>query len=247
MDEGAVPQDGRVMIFNPAAYWSMANALITLFVRSVAEPALKGFLANIANFEIYLDQNIQSQTVGAYAGTGVVNGAGQTGSSLITNGWTANITGLLNVGDVITIANVFAVNPKNRQTTGSLQNFVITTAANTDGFGNSTLQISPAITTTGAYQNVSASPANSAGITVRGTASTGYAQNIGFVRDAFGLVTVPMEIPGGVDFAAREMYKNVSMRIVRAYDVNNDVFPARIDLLYGTATYYPELACRLTN
>ena len=247
MDEGAVPQDGRVMIFNPAAYWSMANALITLFVRSVAEPALKGFLANIANFEIYLDQNIQSQTVGAYAGTGVVNGAGQTGSSLITNGWTANITGLLNVGDVITIANVFAVNPKNRQTTGSLQNFVITTAANTDGFGNSTLQIYPAITTTGAYQNVSASPANSAGITVRGTASTGYAQNIGFVRDAFGLVTVPMEIPGGVDFAAREMYKNVSMRIVRAYDVNNDVFPARIDLLYGTATYYPELACRLTN
>jgi len=247
MDEGAVPQDGRVMIFNPAAYWSMANALITLFVRSVAEPALKGFLANIANFEIYLDQNIQSQTVGAYAGTGVVNGAGQTGSSLITNGWTANITGLLNVGDVITIANVFAVNPKNRQTTGSLQNFVITTAANTDGFGNSTLQIYPAITTTGAYQTVSASPANSAGITVRGTASTGYAQNIGFVRDAFGLVTVPMEIPGGVDFAAREMYKNVSMRIVRAYDVNNDVFPARIDLLYGTATYYPELACRLTN
>jgi len=247
MDEGAVPQEGRVLILNPAAYWSMANALITLYVRSVSEPALKGFLANIANFEIYEDQNIQSQTVGAYAGSGQVNGASQTGSSIITNNWSSNITALLTVGDVITFAGVNAVNPKNRQSTGSLQNFVITAAANTDGSGNSTIQISPGITVTGAYQNVTASPANGASITVKGTASTVYAQNLGFVRDAFGLVTVPLELPQGVDFAAREMYKNISMRIIRAYDVTNDVFPCRTDILYGTATYYGELACRLTN
>ncbi len=140
MDEGAVPQDGRVLILNPAAYWSLANGLTTLYVRSVAEPALKGFLASIANFEIFLDQNIQGQTVGAYAGSGVVNGAGQTGSSLITNGWTASITGLLNIGDVFTIAGVNAVNPKNRQSTGSLQNFVVTAVANSDSGGNSTIQ-----------------------------------------------------------------------------------------------------------
>src|SRR6202021_31214 len=178
MDEGAVPQDGRVLILNSAAYWSLAAAFIGVFVKAVAEPALKGFLANIANFEIYLDQNIQSQTVGAYAGTGVVNGAGQTGSSLITNGWTASITGLLNVGDVFTIAGVFAVNPQNRQSTGALQNFVVVTAANSDSGGNSTIQISPAITTTGAYQNVTGAPANLSAITVKGSASTTYAQNI---------------------------------------------------------------------
>lgn len=247
MDEGAVPQDGRVLILNPAAYWSLANGLTTLYVRSVAEPALKGFLASIANFEIFLDQNIQGQTVGAYAGSGVVNGAGQTGSSLITNGWTASITGLLNIGDVFTIAGVNAVNPKNRQSTGSLQNFVVTAVANSDSGGNSTIQIYPAITTTGAYQTVTGSPANLAALTIKGTASTLYAQNIAFVRDAFGLVTVPMEIPGGVDFAARETYKNISMRIVRAFDINNDLMPTRIDVLYGTACFYPELACRLTN
>jgi hypothetical protein len=50
-----------------------------------------------------------------------------------------------------------------------------------------------------------------------------------------------------VDFAAREMYKNISMRIIRAYDVNNDVLPCRIDVLYGVACFYPELAVRLTN
>jgi hypothetical protein len=247
MDEGAVPQDGRVLILNPAAYWSLANALTTLYVKSVAEPALKGFLANIANFEIYQDQNIQGQTVGAYGGSPVVNGANQTGSSLATNGWSTSVTGLLAVGDVFTISGVFAINPQNRQSTQSLQNFVVQTAANSDSSGAATLSIYPAITTSGAYQTVTASPANLAVITVKGTASTLYAQNIGFVRDAFGLVTVPMELPGGVDFAAREMVKNISMRIVRQYDINNDIVPARLDVLYGTATYYPELGCRLTN
>ena len=250
MDEGGVPQDRRTLVLNPKAYWSIANGLTTLYVQSVSEPALKGFLANIANFEIYLDQNIQSQTTGAYAGTPVVNGANQTGSQLITNGWTASITGLLNVGDVFTIANVFAVNPQNRQSTGALQNFVVTSVANSDGSGNSTINIYPAITTSGAYQTVTGSPANLAPISitsVNGAASTQYAQNVGFVPDAFGLVTVPLEIPNGVDFSARETYKGISMRIIRAYDVNNDVFPCRLDILYGVSAYYPELAVRLTN
>lgn len=247
MDEGAVPQDGRVLTLNPAAYWSLDNALISLYVRSVAEPALKGFLANIANMELYQDQNMPTQTVGAFAGTGVVNGANQTGGNLVTNGWTASVTGLFNPGDVFTLAGVYAVNPKSRVSTGALQNFVVTAAVNSDSGGNATIPISPSIVLTGPYQTVSASPANLTAVSVKGTASTQYGQNLGFVRDTFGLVTVPMEIPEGVDFAARETYKNVSMRIIRAYDINNDVFPCRIDILYGTATYYPELGVRLTN
>lgn len=248
MDEGAVPQDGRVLILNAAANWALANALSTLFVRSVAEPALKGFLAAIANFEIYMDQNIQTLTVGNYAGTGVVNGAGQSGSSLVTNGWTANRTGLFGVGDIITIAGVFAINPKSRVSTGALQNFLITAAVNSDSGGNATLSIYPAITTSGAYQTVSASPANLAAISVvTGAANVSYAKNLAFVRDCIGLVTVPMEVPMGVDFGAREMYKNISMRIIRAYDINNDFLPCRIDILYGSATFYPELGVRLTN
>lgn len=247
MDEGAVPQDGRCLILNPAAYWSMANGLTTLYVNKVAEPALKGYLANIANFEIYMDQNIQSQTLGAYAGTPTVNGASQTGSSLVTAGWTASIADLLNVGDTFTIAGVFAVNPRSKQSTTHLQQFVVTAQASSSAGGASTLSIYPAITPTGAYQNVTASPANGAAITVVGTANTSYAQNLAFTRDCIGLVTVPLELPEGVDFKARETYKNISMRIIRAYDINNDVFPCRMDILYGTTCFYPELGCRLTN
>lgn len=247
LDENAAPQDGRVLILNPQAYWALANGVSNLFTRSVAEPALKGFLAAIANFEIYLDQNIQAQTVGNYGGVPIVNGANQTGSSLITNGWTASRAGLLNMGDVFNISGVFAVNPQNRLSTGSLMNFTLVSTAASDSGGNSTLSISPAITTTGAYQNVSNSPANGATITVMGSPTISYFQNIAFTRDAFGLVCVPMELPGGVDFAARQMFRNVSMRIVRAYDVWNDVTPCRIDILFGTAMFYNELAVRLTN
>jgi hypothetical protein len=247
LDENAAPQDGRVLILNAAAYWSMANGVSNLFTRSVAEPALKGFLAAIANFEIYLDQNVQAQTVGNFAGAGAVNGAGQTGASLVTNGWTASRTGLLNVGDVFTIAGVFAVNPQNYISTGALKNFTVTTVTNSDSGGNATIGIHPAITTTGSYQNVSAAPANGALLTVFGTANGQYFQNLAFTRDAFGLVCVPMVLPQGVDFAARQNFRNISMRVVRAYDIWNDVTPCRIDVLFGVAAFYDSLACRLTN
>ena len=248
MDEEAVPQDMRTLVLNPASYWAIANGLTSLFVESVAEAALKGFLAKIGNFSVYMDQNVQNQTVGALGGSGVTASAGQTGSSLVTNGWTASVTNLLRLGDVITVAGVNAVNPKSRQSTGVLRNFVVTAAVNSDSSGGATIPIFPAITTTGAYQTVNVSPASGAAIVIKtGTAGAVNPNNLAFVRDAFGLVMVPMEIPGGVDFSARETYKDLSIRIIRAYDINNDVLPCRMDVLYGTATYYPELAVRLTS
>lgn len=251
MDELGMPQMDRCLVLNPAAYWSMASGLSSLYVRSVAEPALKGFLANIASFDIYEDQNVQAQTVGNYSGTGVVNGANQTGSVLVTNGWTASVTGLLNVGDVISIGSgattCYAVNPKNRQSTGSGANFVVTGTVNTDAFGNASIPIYPAITPSGAYQTVAASPVAGAAISVKGSANTSYTQNLAFTKDTLGLVTVPLELPEGVDFKARVEWKGISLRVIRAYDVQNDVMPCRIDVLYGTTAYYPETGARLTN
>jgi hypothetical protein len=37
------------------------------------------------------------------------------------------------------------------------------------------------------------------------------------------------------------------LRIVRAFDINNDRFPSRTDVLYGVKAIYPELGCILTN
>lgn len=248
MDEFAVPQDGRVLILGTKANWALANALSSgNYVRSVAEPAFKGYLASLANMEIYEDQNIQAQTVGAYAGAGKVYLGAQSGSTLNTYGWSTGITGLLNVGDVFAIAGVYSVNPGNLEANEDLAQFVVTAVANSDGSGHSTLHISPSIVTTGAYQTVDSAPLADAPITVMGVAGKKYKQNIAFSRDAFGLVMVPMELPQGVDFAARQSWKGMSLRVIRQYDINSDVMPCRMDILYGTTTFYPELACRLTN
>lgn len=246
MDEGAVPQSDRCLVLNPAAHWSIANGLTALYVQSVAEPALKGYLAKIGNFSVYMDQNVPTQTVGALGGTPDMAGAGQTGASIDTDGWTAT-TGAINAGDVFTIAGVYSVNPQSRVSTGVLQDFVATADATADGAGAMTIAISPSIITSGAYQTVDSAPADGADLTIKGTAATNYPQNLAFTPDAFGLVMVPLELYQGQDFMARNEYKGLSMRIWRQPDITNDNVPCRIDMLYGTAAYYPEMAVRLAG
>lgn len=254
LDEEAAPQRDRTLVLNPAAYWKIANGISSVFVQSVAEPAFKGYLPPIANFEIYEDQNVPTQTTGLYgAGTTcVINGAGQAGSTLVTSGWPASVTGLLNVGDVFTIAGVNAINPQSRASTGSLRNFVVTSTVNSNSSGGASISIYPALTPslggTVNYSTVDVSPASGAAITViSGSSGQTLAKNIAFCKDTFGMVSVPLVMPDGVDFKAQEKFKGISLRTIRDWDINNDVFPCRLDIMFGTATYYPELGCRLTN
>jgi hypothetical protein len=253
MDDLATPQDNRTLVLNPNAYWTLANSLTGLFVMPTAKDAIvKGYLATIGNFEIYMDQNTPTFSTGIHVTTnGVTITGGQTGTSLSTAGW--NSTDTFVIGEVITIAGVNAINPQNRQSTGVLKPFVITAAVgvtSSDARSTATLTISPSLLSSGPYQTVNQAPTVSSVIsflTPTNSASSTTPNNMGFTRDAMGLVMVPMEIPGGVDFAARETYRNISMRVIRAYDINNDVFPTRIDILYGTAQYYDELGVRLAG
>lgn len=246
LDEEAAPAEGRALVLNPAANWALADSLKGTFdPKVVKDVTRKGYLGTIANFNIHMDQNIKTHTVGAHGGTPLVNGASQSGTSLVTDGWTASAT-VLKAGDVFTIAGVYAVNPMSGESTGVLRQFVATSDVTSDASGNATISIYPGITSSGAYQTVSAAPADNAAITVLGTASTGYPQNLGFVKQAFALVMVPLEMPAGV-WGARETYNNMSIRVVKDYDIDNDKEIIRLDILYGVKTLYPELACRLVG
>ena len=107
--------------------------------------------------------------------------------------------------------------------------------------------ISPSIVVSGQYQTVSGSPANLAAITMVGSQNTAYPQNLAYHKDAFVLGMADLELPGGVDMAARAVDPDsgLALRIVRAYDINNDTFPCRVDVLYGWKAVYPEMACRI--
>jgi hypothetical protein len=251
LDNEAAPSMNRSTVFNPAANWATADALKGLLNPSMNQDFVrKGSLGRIANSEVYSTQNVSRITTGARGGTPLVNGGSQTGSSLVTDGWSNSITGVVKAGDIITLGStpantVYAVNPVNKQSTGQARQFVVTADANSNGSGQATISISPAITTSTAYQTVNASPADNLPIALMGSASTAYPANLMFHRDAFALVMCPLELPKGAAFKARASAHGVSVRIINDYDVDDDLDIIRLDILYGTKTLYPELACRI--
>lgn len=265
LDEMAVPSDMRSMLATPAARYAIAGNQTTL--NAVGDKSKTAYqraeVGEVATFDMYSTQNVASHTVGVATGTPLVNGGAQnvtyaaaTGSnwsqSLVTDGWTNSTTGILKAGDVFTIASVFAVNPvPGEGSTGKtampyLQQFTVLADANSGATtGPATLTISPPIITSGPFQTVSAAPADNAPIVVMGTGGVTYPQNLGFHESAFTLVTVPLEMPDGAAFKARESANGISVRVVKDYDITNDVDIIRLDVLYGWKAIYPDLATRL--
>jgi hypothetical protein len=247
MDEEACPGDTRQGVMNPAAHWSLADALKGSFDKTLARDTVrKGFLGRIANFSLNMDQNVQRHTTGTFTSgsTPLVNGASQTGASLITDGWAVS-TLVIKKGDIFTLAGVNAVNPITGADLGYLRQFVATADGTSDGSGDLTISISPSITASGAYKTVTASPANDAVITPVGTEATAYPVNLMFHPEAFALVMAPLELPKGAVFKARATFEGFSIRIINFYDGDADEDLIRCDILYGTKTLRGELACRL--
>lgn len=251
LDENAAPFDGmRSVVLAPRAAASLQQATKGLFQDSstIADQYESGRFMRGLGFNASVGQNVWTHTAGPQGGTPVVGAAGQTGSSLATTGWTAAAALRLRAGDTFTIANVFAVNPQSRQTTGVLQSFVVLSDFSSDGAGAGTISISPSIVVGGAYATVDSSPAASAAITVTtGTANQVTKQSIAFHRDAFTLATADMWMPEGVHMRERVRSKRsgISLRAVQAYDINSDQAPLRLDILYGWAALRPELAVRV--
>jgi hypothetical protein len=237
--DNLAPLNGRTCNLNTQDNVDLVDALKGLFndQTTIGKQNREGFMGRTAGFDFMENTLWPSHPRSAAAGY-QVNGASQAGGALTVN----TGTGVPALGDVFTIAGVFRVHPETKQSTGILQQFVISGTSTTTSF-----TISPAIVTSGAGQNVSGSPASAAAITFSGTASTNYGISMAYQKGAFAFASADMVMPRGVDFAAREAFDGVSMRIVRQYDINNDKFPCRLDVLYGFKTIRPQLACRLAN
>ena len=265
LDAEGAPRDGRrACIVEPFTSATIVDSLKGLFVpqEAIGEQYRKGLMGrDSAGMNWKLDQNVVSQTFGNNSTTTVTGSvATTTATGFLTSGWasssnisiTAANTGnlVLNVGDTFTIAGVYAVNPQNRQAYGSnkLRNFVVKSAATIASGSSGTVTVSPAVITAGQFQNVSIpSTSASAAITQFNSTGTVSPQNIIMHRNAFTLAVADLELPEGVHFAGRASDKEIglSMRVVRQYTINNDSIPTRLDVLYGWAPLYPELACRV--
>jgi hypothetical protein len=256
--DGAGPDEGLVAVLDPLANATIAASTSLVFhpKPQIAENWTKGQFADeqLGISKWFTDQNIPRFTSGgSTTATPLINGASQTGSSIITDGWGSGNT-TIRKGDIFTFGSVFQVNPLSKESTGRLQQFVAT-ADTTDTTGAVTLSISPSIVTTGPLQNVTAAPADNAVITYWAMAAGGTQvatvspQNLVFHPEAFASVMADLVKPnGGATFArVQSKQANVAMRYVEQFSITSDQNLNRLDILFGSAPIQERLACRVVG
>jgi hypothetical protein len=259
----AVPNDGRRRaVLNPITCAVLSDQMKGLNnSKGLDKVVPKGYRSEVYDYSLHETQNLPVHTVGNYVGsTPQVNGANQTGNSLVTNGWAAGQT-VLNAGDVFKVDSCYAINPQNYENSGYLQCFVAQADVVADGAGNAVIPLAPSIndgtlTMTNdqgevvslrAYQNVTNAPADGATISVIGASDTTYQQNYLFHREAIGFAMIDFELPetAVIKKRVRDPKSGMSMCMTGSYDVQNFRSIYRVDSLWGAHMIYPELALRL--
>ncbi|ABO54184.1 hypothetical protein LA345_25875 [Burkholderia vietnamiensis] len=237
LDQALAPRMDRKIILDPLTQARTVGTLAGLLnpQRKISDQYETGMITtDTLGFDWMSDQTTKVHTVGTFT-AGTVNGAGQTGNTLVTNA----ITGTLNAGDIIMIDGVEAINRLTGETYGQLQQFVVTADV---ASGATSIPLYPAIVPApAAFNTVTASPANSAAISLVIPAGTKYRKNLAYFPEAFTLATADLEMPtSGVVESARAEFDGVAMRMITAYDVMSDNLITRLDLLYGYAAIRPE-------
>ena len=250
LNENAAGMSPRYATVNPAANAGLVEGMKGLFnpTDTISKQFKNGMMGTgVLGFdEINMSQSIVSHTTGVTPTAPIVatTVSAQGATSLAISFTSGSPT--FKVGDVFTIAGVFAVNPQTRQSTGSLQQFTVTADVSVSSTTTATLSVSPAMYTSAhALATVNSFPASSAVLTFLGGSATQYAQNLVYHKDAITFATADLLLPQGVDMASRQVHNGISMRIVRQYDINNDRMPCRIDVLYGYSVIRAPMAVRM--
>lgn len=249
---GLIGASNRIGLLNTFQNASFATGLKNYFnpTTVVNKAYADGRLGEGYGFDLYDEPVAGIFTAGTYGGTPLINGASQSGNTLVTDGWTVTTT-TLNVGDTFTIAGVFNINPQTRANTGQLKQFVVATKTVTDGSGNSTITIGEdGIITTGPRRNVSAAPADNAAITVTSGASGAVSrQSLLYDKRAFTFAMVPLaKVPsnlGVMSTVVNDKMSGLSISMKEAYSIETNQRVVRFDVLYAWLETYPQLACRI--
>jgi hypothetical protein len=156
-------------------------------------------------------------------------------------------SGTVTVGSVLSIAARYDVHPETKTTRPTVKQFVVTAVPGAaDGTGDLTVTVSPPIyyASTG-RKNIASAPTADDVVTIVGAASTSYEQGLAYHKNAFTFATADLELPDGAR-GSRQVFDGISMRIVKDFDITNDLHPCRVDVLYGFEALRGEHACRIT-
>lgn len=257
LNQYLAPKDGnRNIQYDSVNMGTIVNGLKGLFQDSeqIKEQYREGMIGRTAMADWYENDRMWT----------MVNGSDVTGSTdaaaLVTDGALAAANGVTvsmaatvavatqNVGEVFTIAGVFACHPETKAAYSSLQQFTITAV------GAVTTTISPQIFMTGARQNVVSSTGatltsasfNAQVLTFIGIASTSYVQNLMYHKEAYQFITADLPLMDDAQKCVNKVQDGLSIRVWMGSDIRNDELLMRLDLLYGFAALRPEWGCRIT-
>jgi hypothetical protein len=248
LNENAAVMSPRYATVNPAANAGLVEGMKGLFnpTDTISKQFKNGMMGTgVLGFdEINMSQSIKQHTTGSRVATGnsVTTTVASQGASSIALTIGSGLT--VKAGDVFTVADCFAVNPQTRESTGSLFQFVALADATASGTAI-VVSVAPIYTAANALATVDSFPTSGKAVVFVGAASSQYAQNLVYHKDAITFATADLLLPQGVDMAARAVHNGISLRVVRQYDINNDRMPCRIDVLYGFNTIRPQMGCRI--
>jgi hypothetical protein len=247
LNENAAVMSPRFATVNPAANAGLVEGMKGLFnpTDTISKQFKNGMMGTgVLGFdEVNMSQSIKQHSTGTRAATGTVTAAAVTAEGTATLTLTVGSGETIAVGDVFTIADCYAVNPQTRESTGSLFQFVA--LASSTSTTTATVTVAPIYSAANALATVNSLPGNNKAVVFVGAASSQYAQNLVYHKDAITFATADLLLPQGVDMAARAVHNGISLRVVRQYDINNDRMPCRIDVLYGYSAIRPQMGCRI--
>jgi hypothetical protein len=248
LNENAAVMNPRYATVNPAANAGLVEGMKGLFnpTDTISKQFKNGMMGTgvLGYDEVNMSQSIKQHMTGSRVATGnsVTTTVSSEGAASIALTIGSGLT--VKAGDVFTVADCFAVNPQTRESTGSLFQFVALADATASGTAI-VVTVAPIYTAANALATVDSFPASGKAVIFVGAATSQYAQNLVYHKDAITFATADLLLPQGVDMAARAVHNGISLRVVRQYDINNDRMPCRIDVLYGFSTIRPQMACRI--
>lgn len=230
---------------------SLKGALLNQFTPVFNEEIVRqSAIGHLSYFDVFQSQNIVRHQAGAgptlHPGDALlVNGAVGSGNVIIMDGATAGVANYFLPGDLISIAGVQSVNPISRAGTGQDMQFVIIAPANSDGGGNITIQVAPAIisSTTSPLQNVSNAIPDNAVVTM----IPSYNVNVAYPARALDIVCPPLyklQVPYAS--VAVDPETGLSLAVTQTGDILGYQNFMRLDILCGFQ-WHPQYAVKLLS
>ena len=252
------PRSDRSAILTPDSIIEFGDAVKGLFQdsSSIKKQYKEGLMGRTGGFDVYENTLNPSHTTGTLAGSPVTDGTALGTGTTTANTWVSQtdltVTGAttttnLKAGDIITVANIFEAHPESKDSTGRLRRFVV--QSDVTATNGATVTVKPGLIygSGNAYQNcvLSAADTDALAITLIGAVNSQFKQDLFFHKDAFICGTADLiDVSQFGAWGARAVQDGISIRIARQYDINNDKLPCRLDIMWGVAELYPELASR---